>query len=450
MTSTTIHGTTIAGGDSRKQQQQQQHSRANNSTTTTTATAAIAIDTDSPNALASLTSRTPQGSNQQRRQRHKSVKSGSLYHSQLDNSSLAQILSSPERYAQVLGLTVAQVQECVAARQAAVAELIEKVEACPDGATRHRLVCQHRFDQGKHPFVCPQCFSYLPICCCPYLASQFGTQNHTKKQIPVRHVVLWTHHEEWGSSSNTGSILPLMLQNTHLLMKGLHEDQLEILLHPDDGTVVQPVVLWPEASGVAPRTKHQPAASQQDSDGDDDSSNGDVNGSDAEPRKRSLRWDNSTIDQLPSFDHIVLIAVEGTWRQARRMVGKLPYPRLAVKSPPTTPPSAPQADDFAVPPKNSTSMLLSSSSSSIVAAEEKPVASSSAYNDSWIEPLRKRSRGRDLSTVCTAQAVLWALEHTFGMEHDPALERAVQTKIELTRRYQGKPYRGPAQKNTSF
>ena len=304
------------------------------------------------------------------------------------NDSLSHLVSSPDRFAKLLGLTMEQVEERRASHEAAVERLQEKMASTTDGSMRHRLICQHRWDRGKDPFVCRKCFSFLPICCCADLAKR------TKTALPVRNVVVWTHHDEWASPSNTGSLLPLLLQDTHIFMKGLHEENLQKLLHPDDGTVVQPIVLWPELPG-------NPS--------DKGKNNKDKNST--PPQKEIKRWDSTAFcDGSQSKDKIVLIAVEGTWDQARRMVRKLPYPRLAVS------------------PTRSRG------------------ASSESSSYSWIEPLRRRCRGRDASTVCTARAVLLALEDTFGMKHDPFFEEAIRNKVDLTRRYEGKPYKEPRKK----
>lgn len=322
------------------------------------------------------------------------------------NDSLAHLISSVDRYAQALGVSVEQVQDRIAARQAATAELVEKLAAVEDGPMKHLIVCQHRYENGRHPFICPKCFSYLPICCCNELSIK------KKTPLPIRSVILWTHSDEWGKGSNTGCILPLILENTHILMKGLHEEQLEQLLHPNDGVILQPVVLWPEVTGLTRSTKKTSASA----------STGVGNAKQLPPPPRPHeRWDASTIAGLQSFDNIVLIAVEGTWRQARRMVSKLPYPRLGIQ--PTARTILDTDDSLPLP------SLTTTTTKSL---------SGPAVASSWIEPLRKRSRNRDPSTVCTAQAVLLALEQCFGMDHDPSLEGAVKKKIDLTRRYRGR------------
>jgi len=273
--------------------------------------------------------------------------------SDVESDSLSHTVGSPEKYAAALGMTLEQVQIREELREESVRELQEQLEGTFDGKERHRLICQHRFKQGKHPFTCPKCWSYQPVCIC-------GDAPGKKKTIPCEQVIIWTHHSEWGSQSNTGSVLPLVLENTRLLMKGLHDGNLESILNADP--TIQPVILWPNVNF----------------------SNGNEN--------------YVTFDDLVG-KKVILLAMEGTWRQARRMVSKFPYPRLSL--------TGGDSGSNNVPP---------------------PI--------SILAPLRCQKDGPKHS-VCTAEAVVMALEG-MGLDQDPSILELVKRKVDQTRRYRGK------------
>ena len=276
-----------------------------------------------------------------------------------------------------------------------------------DGSSKHQIHCQHRYNFGRQPGVCKDCWSYLPICVCHKQPSKEDTtlpknggihidpggenddddddddsifQRVPKLRLPplrpenessaasgidVVDVIMWTHHKEWGSSSNTGSVLVVALQQLsrrsndahssitpdspvrgNMLMKGYleHDDQLQQILQPrSDTEIVIPVVLW--------------APGAQDNDTSLRSSTIDVDHEDEEPEEateatRSPKREFVSVDELVNDLHrirtnitdsldddaivshkelptrqtvrLVMIAVEGTWNNAKRMVTKLP------------------------------------------------------------------------------------------------------------------------------
>jgi DTW domain-containing protein YfiP len=194
--------------------------------------------------------------------------------------SVSQLTSSPERYAASMGLTIEEMEIIQANRTARSQALHETLQSSSlTGPEKHALLCQHVVAHGQHPFVCPTCWTYQPICVCRPVRDAYD--------IPIQQVVLWTHHDEWGSVSNTGSVLPLLLKDVSMKLKGLpeHDAWLDKLLN--DPTVL-PVVLW---------TDHNPSENH---------------------------YYYSTEELLQADKPIVLIAMEGTWRNSRRMVSKLP------------------------------------------------------------------------------------------------------------------------------
>jgi len=129
-----------------------------------------------------------------------------------------------------------------------------------------------------------------------------AAQEEMQASLPfcVDQVVLWTHHREWTSISNSGSLLPLLLKNVTLLMKGLpeHDTKMNELLVHDPQRII--VVLWPD-NDISTRQNH---------------SNTTITN-----RKTWQQIQEMVID---GSKKITLLAVEGTWRTARRMESKLP------------------------------------------------------------------------------------------------------------------------------
>jgi DTW domain len=260
------------------------------------------------------------------------------------------------------------------------------------GTVKHQFHCRHRLLFGRMPLVCRNCWSYLPICICPPRphASTLNDDNSSSlsiiqqmpyvlpgdaifarvPQLPLPVVssvassdrpplppynaldmILWTHHKEWGSPSNTGSVLVVALEQLldrvssssaipflsgHMLMKGLeeHEAALAHLLQPQrPQEVVLPVVLWASdhSNGDSTTTNAAEATSnrcyvsveqlfhelRKRSNGTNCKPVMDTKG-----EKEEMNKIESV--QLTTSVRIVLIAVEGTWSQARRMVTKLP------------------------------------------------------------------------------------------------------------------------------
>ena len=162
----------------------------------------------------------------------------------LDNDVLflSDLVSSPERYAQALNMTVEQMSQQKLAHQKASDDLQQQLQSTElSGTEKHQIICSHRHRYGRHPFTCRNCWSYLPVCICQ--------QTGPKRQLPSNlEVAVWTHHGEWGLTSNTGSIVAQALENCDMLMKGLpeHDIQLQEDILEDDKTLA--VVLWPDSA----------------------------------------------------------------------------------------------------------------------------------------------------------------------------------------------------------
>jgi len=272
-----------------------------------------------------------------------------------ENDSLSHLVGSHERYAQQLGLTVDELQTRRHGHREAAQQLHETILSTNSGPERHKLLCEHRFRYGKHPFVCHDCWCPQPICVCDRVSA--------KLPIPVQEILLPTHHGEWTSRSNSGCLLGLQLENTRLLLRGLeqHDEYFEKVVHSGR----KMVVLWPD--------------------------NGDV-------KENRISWEELQASREP----FSLIAMEGTWKTARRMLSKLPS----------------HVQRVAVPP----SLVYWKTQ------EERSI----------LYQLR-RQEGGDSGNLCTAEAVIAALVG-LGMPHSHGNQvlDLVRTKVDLTRRYYGK------------
>lgn len=87
-----------------------------------------------------------------------------------DEHDIPRLTSSPEAYAASLNLTAAEVRATYEERRQRTAALYERIanadEAELDGPSRHALICRHRYESGRHPHICPRCFTYRPVCVC--------------------------------------------------------------------------------------------------------------------------------------------------------------------------------------------------------------------------------------------------------------------------------------------
>ena len=256
---------------------------------------------------------------------------------------------------------------------------------------------------------------------------------------PCHSIVLWTHRQEWGSVSNTGSILPLILQNTRLLMKGLpeHEEEWKNLLldhdvlsslqsypqrrlngdtlHQADTSSTSsliPIVLWPQNNKNDNTQKKNPQ--QQSSSAESSTSSTD------DTTATPTYWTMDDIRQMTRDNpqrQFVLVAVEGTWRQARRMVSSdllQSFPRLSL---------APVLQQQETNNANDND-------------HEHDIIQSPTVQQSLLAPLRNKPR-----SLCTAEAVAYALQALEWISPDEAeavLDLA-RSKVDRVRRYQGKP-----------
>lgn len=292
-----------------------------------------------------------------------------------DSHSLSHWLASPETYAERLGMAVKEVKKTKEAHRAASQALNDRLSSLSDGNLKHQLICQHRHRYPKHPFVCQNCWCYLPICLCKEAAK------NPKLVLPksVQQVVLWTHHREWTSISNSGSLLPLVLGDTRLLMKGFpdHDEDIQKIFNDRNSTIV---ALWPDNDKT-----HKMESSYQ--------------------RINWLALQTRLVDRAAEAP-ITLLALEGTWRTARRMASKLPDHVVRAALPPEVSFWNNPVDD------------------------DNPV--------SLLQPLRQQEGGSK-DNICTAEAVTAALVG-LGLSKDDGriILDLVEQKVSLTRQYQGK------------
>lgn len=333
---------------------------------------------------------------------------------------LADRVSSPERYASALNLTVQEVAERKHQYKEASETLHQQLTSSSGmtltGVDKHTLLCRHRFRYGQHPFVCPSCWSYTPVCICDVIARRTNQLPAILLPSPRLDVVVWVHHSEWGLTSNTGSLLSLTLGNDRcrLFMKGLPEHDYQLRedyldKHPEDCLLV---VLWPDdqAQRGTKRTPKERTVDKEQEVVHEASADDRVSVANARIGTSTISLDDLQLELAkPDGRRVVLIAVDGTWGNARRMVSRLPrsIPRLDL-------------------PANVLKENLQSAVSLLASIRSKGSSK------------RQRRHGQGDTLVCTAEAVVSILM-ALGMKTEDGqfILDIARTKVELVRRYRG-------------
>ncbi|KAL3929561.1 MAG: hypothetical protein SGBAC_012154 [Bacillariaceae sp.] len=270
-------------------------------------------------------------------------------------------------------------------------------------------------------------------------------------------VLVWTHHREWGLTSNTGSILALTLGNDasnrdstyidtssvdtsnpcRLLMKGLpkHDQILQGILdsagrdqsHHGDGSSTLVVVLWPSSN---PENTITLAQLRQELEASSASNSRSSNGAGSASKNPQVSDAKTSSPQTKR--KVVLLAVDGTWRNARRMVAKLPS---YVKRLDLDESTIRWNDDDLLDGETN----RSEDSLSILAPLRK--RGLSGRNNHKVTATANASRlDNENRQVCTAEAVVAALHEVGAI--DTGLAQHVlyvtQTKVDRVRRYRGK------------
>ncbi len=365
------------------------------------------------------------------------------------SATLSRLTMSPERYADSLQLTTQQVNDAIEARKAAGSgigkrlatlenEYSSVVSAGELGRMKHGMICRHRYDHMRKPFVCRKCWTDFPICVCPLFpvkiimsANQPATDDDVEKEhkalLPkgIERVVVWTHHDEWGRTANTGSLLPLGLERTQMLMKGLdeHDVIMDEILHLND---VIPVVLWPgKGNDEDFRTISLPELRSIVGGGGD--GGGDLDNHDAYERNDTTKPNN-----IQDSQRCVLISIEGTWNNARKMANKLPSKVLRLdlrKEIAASFSSSTKYDGIFFDPDYDTNA---------------DPASSSFCSPSLLAPLRRQGRGNThnrgkMENVSTLEATLVALVG-MGLSNKEAgrILWIARTKVDRILEYSGK------------
>jgi DTW domain-containing protein YfiP len=293
-----------------------------------------------------------------------------------DAVSLSDRVSSPERYAQALNMTMNDVRQRKEKFEYLSNALHQQLQdPSLTAKEKHQLQCNHRYLYGRHPFTCPDCWSYQPVCLC----DQIGDRRLSLPYPEQLQVLIWTHHREWGLTSNTGSVVARSVDNCRMLMKGLEEHD-KILLSScvdDEDDDSLSIVLWPDSKNS---------------------------------KAKSITLDEVKMELSNNSNRKVnLICIDGTWRNARRMVGKLPDSVRRLDLP------------------------LESVFSDTIGEETKT---------SILAPLRSRGPSTKASSerqVCTAEAIVGALRG-LGWDDEPAriVLEYTKRKVDLIRRYRGK------------
>lgn len=272
--------------------------------------------------------------------------------------SLTHLLSSPARYAHALNLSITEMEMEEQRYGKMTRDFFDQLQYTSDGNEKHRKLCQFRYEHGRHPFVCRKCWSYRPICLCDLIQKE-------RRTAPIDNVVLWTHHDEYGRTSNTGVVLRETLHNCKMLLKGLpeHDIEMEALLQNQETNVV---LLWPQNE-----------------------------------KGGGEHFQYLSSEEMSALGNITLVALEGTWRNARRMLQRLRYVKR-----------------FNVCNENSQPSILA--------------------------PLRAQGSQGKKDNMCTAEAVLKALNHVgMKVQDSDAILKITQRKIILTTKYRGKSIAPP-------
>ena len=359
-------------------------------------------------------------------------------------------LSTPERYAKALNMTVEEMEEQKRRRRKASEDLHRRLQSKElNGKEKHELTCQHLYENARHPFVCKNCWSYQPICVCDLVTANTKnnksintagttagstTRNDPEEDAKNVEVVVWTHHREWGLVSNTGIILSLALPTLdcrcQMLMKGLkeHDQKLQDIIGRPDGNQKSPqenddtpplvVVLWPKIT----KTKRTKKSNKGDEGTMETESAMDFQEPPQKPSKISVDEIKKELTKNPRRK-VVLIAIDGTWRNARRMVSRLPstIPRLDLSTKETFFSSPSNGD---TDPREFVSILA-------------PLRSRGDDGHAPSDDGNPTSRKRQ---VCTAEAVVGALVGIGKLNEDQGnhVLEITKTKIDRVCRYRGK------------
>ena len=324
------------------------------------------------------------------------------------DSSLANLASSPERFAESLNLSHDQVADRKRARKEASNLLHERLiaferankqmSASEIGRVKHQMICRHRLEHQRNPFVCRKCWTFEPICVCHAF-----DQNKVPLPIGIEQVIVWTNHDEWGRTSNTGGLLPLGLNNTTILMKGLeeHEQVMRSVLARDD---LLPVVLWP---GTGKNNTSSTSLEEL---------RFKLNVS----KKDSIPGKGGEIMQEVACKRLLVIAIEGTWNVARKMANRLPQNVLRLDI------SDAIAENFV-------------NNRDIFSVASDLPAPMTVNSPSLLAPLRRQGQESSVDNVSTLEATIVAL-YELGLPDQDAKKilDAARLKVDRIREYTGK------------
>lgn len=379
------------------------------------------------------------------------------------------VLSSPGRYAASLGLTVTEVEARKSEHAAACIELRRVLNSTGNSEPlladeeKNVLRCRHRLKFGHHPFVCRKCWAYQPICVCSRASAGIGP-----RALPVGlELAVWVNSDEWGLTSNTGGLLSLTLTPCMLLMHGLPEHDAWLRAKLTD-PAVDAVVLWPSRTSEGDGNHGGGGDDEEVEQGKHDrprrTTLAELRQRLASPlyRRLSLRDANtttSTIDSIASSTThasgasktealgaedrtVLLIAVDSTWRAARKMLSRLPasVERLGLDPADVFFSSSgggeeeEKGDHEAGRAPGTSAMNTATSANSAVASSAQPAKS-------LLYPLRRR-RGGGAGDCCTAEAAVGALVGLGLPTADAAhVLDVTRAKVSLTVKYRGKQAR---------
>ena len=193
-----------------------------------------------------------------------------------------------------LGVTA---EQYAAARQAHYDSAARMVAVLQDpaasGEDKHDAQARHYFEHGRNVFACPDCWLLRGegkkfACICGRIR-RFRLAEHLE-------VLIHMHTYEYGRGSSTGGLLAISLDPCRILVRGLKEHERELRARAEDPDTLV-AVLWPDRDGAS----LLPAE----------------------------------VECLRGGRKLALVAIDGTWNTARKVVARLPkdWVRMRVEAP---------------------------------------------------------------------------------------------------------------------
>jgi len=183
---------------------------------------------------------------------------------------------------------------------------------------KHDAAASFSMNHGPAAFNCRRCWLLRGCCVCRMLVSL------PARALGPHRIAVYLHHHEFGRGSSTGALVPACLGGDAYIA-GLRRDEeaLRELCEREDGRVA---VLWPgrgavgvgDLPGVGEEKERNTRGKLHSDLGDDDADGDDDDDDDGDGDGRRRGW--------------TFIAIDGTWKNARNMLKRLPEDRVVLVS----------------------------------------------------------------------------------------------------------------------